>query len=70
VPNLSRAALLDALDNADGIPVFMGTKLDKDRAASLAGIPTHVYNPDARIIEVQDGELVDVGGGWVDGFTG
>jgi branched-chain amino acid transport system substrate-binding protein len=70
VPNLSRAALLSTLDDADGIPVFMATKLDKDRAASLAGIPTHVYNPDARIIAVQDGELVDVGGGWVDGFTG
>lgn len=67
---LDSGALLDALENAEGIPVFMATTLDKSRAADLAGVPTHVYNPDQRILEVQDGEFVDVGGGWVNGFTG
>jgi branched-chain amino acid transport system substrate-binding protein len=67
--NATPQAIFDLLEAGDGFKIFMATTWDKSRAAELAGVPTHVYNPDQRIIEIQGGEFVDVGGGWVDGST-
>lgn len=63
-------AVLDALANADGIPVFMATELNKANAADLAGVPTHVYNADQRIVKLKNGSFADAGGDrWWNGFT-
>jgi branched-chain amino acid transport system substrate-binding protein len=66
--NANAQAIFDLLEAGDGFPIYLATTWDASRAATLAGTPTHVYNPDQRIIEIQDGEFVDVGGGWVNGF--
>jgi branched-chain amino acid transport system substrate-binding protein len=64
------AGVIGALENAAGIPVFMATKLDKSNAAKLAGVPTHVYNPDQRIVKLKKGKFVDAGGDrWWNGFA-
>jgi branched-chain amino acid transport system substrate-binding protein len=67
--NLSAATILDALKNASGIPVFMATELNKDEPALLAGIPTHIYNTDQRIIKLKNGKFVDANNNqWISGF--
>jgi len=66
--NTNAQAIFDQLLAGDGFPIFMATTWDVSRAVELLGTPTHVYNPDQRIIEIQDGEFVDVGGGWVNGY--
>jgi len=69
-PNLSAATVLDALENASGIPVFMATELNKDAPALLAGIPTHIYNTDQRIIKIKNGKFVDANDNqWISGFS-
>ncbi len=69
-PDLTAAGVLDALANASGIPVFMATELNKDAPALLAGIPTHVYNTDQRIIKIKNGKFVDANNNqWISGFN-
>jgi len=63
-------AVLDALANANGIPVFMATELNKANAAELAGVPIHIYNADQRIVKLKKGNFADAGGDrWWNGFT-
>lgn len=56
---LSAPAVLDALKNADGIPVFMAQPLNKADAATLLGVPTNIFNPWQRIIRLKNGKVVD-----------
>jgi ABC-type branched-subunit amino acid transport system substrate-binding protein len=63
-------AVLDVLANADGIPVFGATELDKANAANLAGVEIHIYNADQRIVKLKNGSFVDAGGDrWWNGFV-
>jgi len=65
---LSAQAVMDRLANADGIPVFMATELNKANAPTLLGIETHIYNPDQRIVRLKGGKVVDANNNeWIRG---
>lgn len=65
---LSAPAVLDALANADDIPVFMAQPLNKDEAATLLGVQTHIFNAWQRIIRLKDGKVVDANNNeWIRG---
>jgi ABC-type branched-subunit amino acid transport system substrate-binding protein len=68
--SITGQAILDTLANADGIPVFMATELNKANAAELAGVAIHVYDADQRIVKLKNGKFVDAGGNrWWNGFV-
>lgn len=48
--------------------IFMGASFDATDPIVLAGVETSVYAKDQRIYEYSNGELTDIGGGWVNGF--
>jgi hypothetical protein len=64
---MTAASLLDWLHGDNSVQVFAGTTFAKRNAP--AGLP-QVYDSDERILEVEHGEFVDVGGGWINGITG
>ena len=67
--DLTGAAFLNALANASGIHVFMATTMDKANAAKLAGIETHVYENDQRMVKLKNGKFVDANNNqWINGF--
>jgi branched-chain amino acid transport system substrate-binding protein len=58
-------SLKDYLSKTEGVPIFMGNKL-ADSAADKKTSPS-IRNPFVRFVQLKDGKLTDIGGGWVKG---
>lgn len=49
-------------------PIFDGDVIDSTTPVSIAGVPTGVYVPTQRIYQYTEGDFVDAGGAWINGF--
>ncbi|MEZ5169966.1 MAG: ABC transporter substrate-binding protein [Acidimicrobiia bacterium] len=68
VDAVSAETMLAQIESLVDYPIFDGDVIDSTAPVEIAGVATGVYVPTQRIYQYTDGEFVDVGGGWVNGF--
>jgi hypothetical protein len=69
VDAVNAQTVLTQIESVTDQPIFMGDVLDSSNPVELAGVETGVYARTQRIYQFENGDFVDVGGGWIDGFA-
>jgi len=69
VDAVNAQTVLAQIESVTDQPIFMGDVLDSTNPVELAGVQTGVYARTQRIYQFENGDFIDVGGGWIDGFA-